>query len=728
MANDNVAGVAQGVIANVATSVVCAAAALFGLIHTRDIGDPQNWPVWVILLVVFSGLGFAGTSANAARLWWKRHNIPAGPGDCFTVILADLVGDAPSRILKHNVRDALKYFFGSSIQIITYPMTFAIGEGRDDIEVRKTHAQAQNLLSKKRGDILIWGRVKSASGIALHFTRRSGTTTEVITYPLETGLELPADFNLDVGAAIAERIFDIECAVVAMTYARDEDAIVPYAKRFAQKLMPLVAHPKASWTPSVRGAVFHGFASAMVLSSRDGADLKSLEEAVGAYRQTLQEWSREEVPFYWAMAKHNLAGALRKLASLQNDPTLLEQALGLYRDTLEEWTFETAPYHWATAQKNLASLLRDLAVRTMDQERLEEALAACRLALTVITREELPLRWASIQVELSHLFEAFAGQKGELAHLEEAIAALRETLTVISRRQHPLGWASIQEMLGRLLWFVGERKSDTKRLNEAAVAHRLALKERTRRRVPIAWALSQGNLGNAWQSLGARELEQAQRQQAEAGNRKSHNAAQRKSRLALTHLLWAAVAQCNALEEITRERLPLDWAMLMNNLSDTWRQIDQWQPGSRVELAIWAAREALEERTRERVPLDWARTQGNLGNALLLFSRLPDSGVQPDEAVIAYQAALQELTRERVPFEWAISQFNLGNALRYLGSQREDIGILEEAIGAYSLALQELTENSAPQRHRIVSEFLAEVVAEIEALRSVGPRAMTLAL
>jgi len=33
-----------------------------------------------------------------------------------------------------------------------------------------------------------------------------------------------------------------------------------------------------------------------------------------------------------------------------------------------------------------------------------------------------------------------------------------------------------------------------------------------------------------------------------------------------------------------------------------------------VEEAVAAYRAALEERTRERVPLDWARTQMNLGN------------------------------------------------------------------------------------------------------------------
>ena len=37
---------------------------------------------------------------------------------------------------------------------------------------------------------------------------------------------------------------------------------------------------------------------------------------------------------------------------------------------------------------------------------------------------------------------------------------------------------------------------------------------------------------------------------------------------------------------------------------------------ARLEEAVAAFRAALEERTRERVPLDWAMTQNNLGNAL----------------------------------------------------------------------------------------------------------------
>ena len=130
-----------------------------------------------------------------------------------------------------------------------------------------------------------------------------------------------------------------------------------------------------------------------------------------------------------------------------------------------------------------------------------------------------------------------------------------------------------------------------------------------------------------------------------------------------------------------------------------------------------AYRAALEEWTRERVPLDWARTQNNLGNALRALgrtgerhgaaggggrglscraggadpragaARLGDDAEQPrhrayelgeresgtarlEEAVAAYRAALEERTRERVPLDWAGTQNNLGSALCSSGSAR----------------------------------------------------------
>ena len=84
---------------------------------------------------------------------------------------------------------------------------------------------------------------------------------------------------------------------------------------------------------------------------------------------------------------------------------------------------------------------------------------------------------------------------------------------------------------------------------------------------------------------------------------------------------------------------------------------------ARLEEAVAAYRAALEERTRERVPLDWATTQINLGNALWTLGERESGTARLEEAVAAYRAALEERTRDRVPLDWAVTQNNLGNAL-----------------------------------------------------------------
>ena len=77
---------------------------------------------------------------------------------------------------------------------------------------------------------------------------------------------------------------------------------------------------------------------------------------------------------------------------------------------------------------------------------------------------------------------------------------------------------------------------------------------------------------------------------------------------------------------------------------------------ARLEEAVAAYRDALQERTRARVPLEWAMTQINLGDALLTLGERESGTARLEEAVAAYRDALQENTRARVPLDWAITQ------------------------------------------------------------------------
>ena len=159
----------------------------------------------------------------------------------------------------------------------------------------------------------------------------------------------------------------------------------------------------------------------------------------------------------------------------------------------------------------------------------------------------------------------------------------------------------------------------------------------------------------------------------------------------------AAAAYGAALEEYTRDRVPLNWAMTQNNLGNALRRLGERESGiARLEEAVAAYRFALEERTRDRVPLDWAMTQNNLGNALRRLGERESGIARLDEAVAAYRFALEEYIRDRVPLDWAMTQNNLGNALLTLGERESGTARLLEAVAAYRAALEERTRDRVP--------------------------------
>jgi tetratricopeptide (TPR) repeat protein len=152
-----------------------------------------------------------------------------------------------------------------------------------------------------------------------------------------------------------------------------------------------------------------------------------------------------------------------------------------------------------------------------------------------------------------------------------------------------------------------------------------------------------------------------------------------------------------ALQELTRERAPLGWASTQNNLGNALKRLGDRESGTgRLEQAIDAYRAALEERIRERLPLDWAATQNNLANVLKTLGEREGGTARLEEAIDAYRAALEEYTRERVPLMWATIQTNLGNALRNLGERESGTAHLAEAVTAYCAALEERTRERVP--------------------------------
>ncbi|HMQ94320.1 MAG TPA: tetratricopeptide repeat protein [Amaricoccus sp.] len=152
-----------------------------------------------------------------------------------------------------------------------------------------------------------------------------------------------------------------------------------------------------------------------------------------------------------------------------------------------------------------------------------------------------------------------------------------------------------------------------------------------------------------------------------------------------------------ALEDLTRERVPLGWATVQMNLGNALLTLGERESGTaRLEEAVEAYRAALELQTRERVPLDWAKTQMNLGNALLRLGERERGTMRLEAAVAAYSAALGVRTREHLPLDWAMTLLNFGNALTTLGARERGTARLEEAVTAYLAVLDEFTRKRVP--------------------------------
>jgi tetratricopeptide (TPR) repeat protein len=172
-----------------------------------------------------------------------------------------------------------------------------------------------------------------------------------------------------------------------------------------------------------------------------------------------------------------------------------------------------------------------------------------------------------------------------------------------------------------------------------------------------------------------------------------------------------------ALEERTREQVPLDWATTQSNLGNALSTLGQRESGTvRLEEAVVTHRAALEELTRERVPREWAATQSNLGNTLFRLGERESGTARLDEAVEAFRAALEELTLERAPLEWAATQNNLGNALGVLGGRENVQTRLEGAVEAFRAALKVYTREQVPLKWAATQTNLGS------ALRALGER------
>ncbi len=167
----------------------------------------------------------------------------------------------------------------------------------------------------------------------------------------------------------------------------------------------------------------------------------------------------------------------------------------------------------------------------------------------------------------------------------------------------------------------------------------------------------------------------------------------------------------------TREAGSFDWAMTHINLGSVLYRLGEREIGAdRLYEAIAAYHRALTVCTRKSAPTVWASIQMGLGAVLTCLGERESGTMSLQEAVAAYRAALEEIDRQREPFKWALTQNNLGIALSSLGTKEWPSEWLEKGIEAFRAALTVYTRNLVPLRWAMAQHNLGTSLSRLAAL------------
>jgi uncharacterized caspase-like protein len=248
------------------------------------------------------------------------------------------------------------------------------------------------------------------------------------------------------------------------------------------------------------------------LGTRD-PDSARLSEAVTLLDAIFEVRSRAAAPLHWAETHSNRGATLHHLALRESDPqravAVLGQAADAFRQALEEITRQRSPLKWAGIKDNLGLALSTAAERTGDTAMLDEAIAAYADALAERTRERVPLDWASTTNNLANAWYRYGEIAHDTAHIRKAIPLYEAILAVRTRERDAGGWASTHNNLANALFSRGAKGGGPDILRQSAEHYRLALSGYDRTTNPIGWADTQYNLSLLLLELGKQTADRA---------------------------------------------------------------------------------------------------------------------------------------------------------------------------------------------------------------------------
>ena len=139
---------------------------------------------------------------------------------------------------------------------------------------------------------------------------------------------------------------------------------------------------------------------------------------------------------------------------------------------------------------------------------------------------------------------------------------------------------------------------------------------------------------------------------------------------------------------LVEENDPSSRASILNNLGNLLAALAQNRKDSDLyRQSIAAFTNALELVSQETSPLDWAVTQANLGTALQALGRQEADAKLLNQAVDAYTAALLVYSKNDTPEEWLMVMHQLGATFHSYGALLKGNRTFQKSVVSYKNAL-----------------------------------------
>jgi hypothetical protein len=175
----------------------------------------------------------------------------------------------------------------------------------------------------------------------------------------------------------------------------------------------------------------------------------------------------------------------------------------------------------------------------------------------------------------------------------------------------------------------------------------------------------------------------------------------------------------HTLDDWTRDRDPLEWAMTQRNLADTLGQqfAFDWHDAPLLP-AMTAFQNALTVYQSRSDRLDSAHVQLGLASGYEIIGRYEPGHENISKAVGYYRAALKGFDPRTYPDDWAGVQLSLANALRVLSFWDKDTKNLEDAIAANKAALTVFSKQYNPISWSAAQGQVAECLSQLGEMTS----------